>query len=129
MRKMKRSLGYAVEGVHHAFTYEQNVRLFLYGYIVVVAAGLYCDLLSWEWITLFIAGGIFFAIELCNTSLERLTDVIDENRKIAGGAQFHAGLKQAKDVAAGASLICLLMNALVIVIVFWPYVVLMIKGR
>ena len=122
MRKIKRSLGFAVEGVSHAFEHERNLRLFLCGYIVVLCLGAFERLLTWEWLAIIIAGGLFFCIELLNTSLERLTDVIDENRKIAGGAVFHAGLKQAKDVAAGASFVCLIMNVIVIVLVFWPYV-------
>ena len=121
MQKMKRSLGFAIEGMFHAFEYERNLRFFFCGYVVVLCLGAFVRLLTWEWLAIIIAGGVFFCVELLNTSLERLTDVIDENRKIAGGAVFHMGLKQAKDVAAGASLVCLVMNVIVIVLVFWPY--------
>lgn len=122
MRKMKYSLGFAIEGIVHAFRYERNLRFFLYGYIFVIILGIIVRLLTWEWLALIVAGSIFFSIELVNTALERLTDVIDQNRTIEGTRGFHAGLKAAKDVAASASLVCLVANAFVIVMVFWPYV-------
>lgn len=128
MRKMKRSLGFAIAGLIHAFERERNLRLFLYGYIVVIACSVYVRLLTWEWLAIITTGFLFFAIELLNTSLERLTDVIDENRNIEGGRAYHAGLKAAKDVSAGASLVALLMNIIVICMVFWPYAFMSVKA-
>lgn len=101
--------------------------MFLYGYIVVLGFSVYFRLLTWEWLTIIIGGFVFVAVELLNTSLERLTDVIDENRNIEGGRTYHAGLKAAKDVAAAASLSALIMNVLVISIVFFPYILIAIK--
>ena len=128
MKKMKRSLGFAVEGVTHAFTHERNVRLYFAGYVVVILLAIFVRLLTWEWLAIILSGGMFFAVELLNTALERLTDVIDENRKITGGSSFHMGLKHTKDVAAGASLVCLTMNIIVIGLVFWPYCLMLIKN-
>jgi undecaprenol kinase len=129
MRRMKRSLGFALAGLAHAFERERNLRMFLWGYIVVIGLGFYLQLLTWEWLALIITGFAFFAVELLNTAIERLTDVIDQNRKIEGGPVYHAGLKAAKDVGAGASLAALVMNVLVICIVFWPYVAIMVKAK
>lgn len=128
MRKMKRSLGYAITGLNHAFTHERNLRSFLWGYILILAAGAYLHLLTWEWLAIVLCGGIFLAVELLNTALERLTDVIDQNRKIEGGATYHAGLKATKDVAAAASLVSLIMTIVVVCIVFVPYISLEIKA-
>jgi|CXWL01.1.fsa_nt_gi diacylglycerol kinase len=128
MRKMKRSLGYAITGLNHAFKHERNLRSFLWGYIVVLACGASLHLLTWEWLAIVFCGGIFLAVELLNTALERLTDVIDQNRKIEGGTTYHAGLKAAKDVAAAASLISLVMTIIVVCIVFVPYVSLEVKA-
>ena len=122
MRRMKRSLGFAIEGIIHAFKRERNLRTFLYGYIVVLGCGAYLRLLTWEWLAIVLCGGIFLSTELLNTALERLTDVIDQNRKIEGGTAYHAGLKAAKDVAAAASLVSLIMTVVVICIVFVPYI-------
>lgn len=117
---MKRSLGFAVAGVTHAFERERNLRMFLYGLIVVIALGIWLRLLAWEWLALLIAGSAFVIAELLNTAIERFVDVVDHTRRSEGGG-FHANLKAAKDVAAGASLVALMLNIAVICIVFWPY--------
>lgn len=121
MRRMKRSLGFAIAGLVHAFEREKNLQLFFYGYIVVLACGVYVHLLEWEWLAIVIAGGLFLATELLNTAIERFVDVIDHNRKLDGEHGFHANLKAAKDVAAAASLISLTVNVIVICVVFYPY--------
>jgi len=121
MRRMKRSLGYAVVGMTHAFEREKNLRMFLYGLIVVIALGFVVRLLAWEWLTIIIAGGIFVIAELLNTAIERFVDVVDHQRRSEGSSGFHANLKAAKDVAAAASLAALIVNIVVICIVFWPY--------
>lgn len=128
MRRMKRSLGFALTGLAHAFEHERNLRLFLWGYIIVLGLGGWLHLLTWEWLALVMSGFVFFAVELLNTALERLTDVIDQNRKIEGGPVYHAGLKAAKDVGAAASLSALIMNVTVIVIVFYPYATMTVKA-
>ncbi len=122
MRRMKRSLGFALSGLRHAFEREKNLRMFLWVYIVVVGLGVYLHLLLWEWIAVVMAGGMFVAVELLNTAVERFVDVIDHNRKIEGSTGYHHNLKAAKDVAAASSLIMLLVNIIVICIVFYPYV-------
>jgi len=120
-RSMKRSFGFALTGLAHAFRRERNIRLFLYVYIVVIAIGVYLRLLTWEWLTIILAGGLFLCTELLNTAIERFVDVVDHNRKMDGGSGYHANLKAAKDVAASASLVALSVNILAIIIVFWPY--------
>ena len=127
MRRMKRSLGYAVAGMTHAFEREKNLRMFLYGLIVVVALGFYVRLIGWEWLTLILAGGAFVIAELLNTAIERFVDVVDHQRRSDSGG-FHANLKAAKDVAAAASLAALIVNIAVICIVFWPYALMGVKA-
>lgn len=118
---MKRSLGFALTGLRHAFEREKNLRAFLWVYILVIALGVYLHLLLWEWIAVVMAGGLFVATELLNTAVERFVDVIDHNRKIEGSQGYHHNLKAAKDVAAAASLMALLVNIIVICIVLYPY--------
>ncbi|UPA22297.1 diacylglycerol kinase [Candidatus Peribacteria bacterium] len=128
MRRMKRSLGFALVGLRHAFEREKNLRMFLWVYIVVIGLGVYLHLLLWEWLAVVMAGGMFMATELLNTAIERFVDVIDHNRKIEGNEGYHHNLKAAKDVAAAASLIALLTNIIVIGIVFYPYVDMTIRA-
>lgn len=121
MRRIKRSFGYAVSGLKHAFKVERNLRLFLPTFLLVLVLGGITRLLVWEWLALIISGGAFLATELLNTAIERLADVLDHERKLQGRG-FHAGMKACKDVAAGASLVMFFALIIVIVMVFWPYI-------
>ncbi len=122
MKRIRRSFGYALEGFTHAVKIERSLQMFIPIYILVLALGGLADLLMWEWLTLVLAGGFFLSVELLNTALERLADVLDEERKLAGRRGFHAKMKATKDVAAAASLISLIVVIAAVCIVFAPYV-------
>jgi len=101
---------------------ERNLQLFVPVYVLILIAGGLMRLLPWEWLALIIAGFGFISTELLNTAVERLTDVLDDQRKTAGRTHYHATFKAAKDVGAAASLISLIAVITVIVVVFLPYV-------
>lgn len=122
MKRIRRSFGYAFEGLTHAIAIERNLQLFIPVYILVLVLGGLVGLLTWEWLALILAGGMFLSIELLNTSLERLADVLDEERKLAGRRSFHAKMKATKDVAAAASLMSLVAVIATVCLVFAPYV-------
>jgi len=125
---MKRSFGFALAGLRHAWKREQNLRTFVWCYIPVLAAGLYFRLLEWEWIAVLVTGFGFMIVELLNTAIERLCDALDHNRKLDGTAGFHPLLKAAKDVAAGASLVTLVLVIATLAIVFHPYGRILLAG-
>lgn len=118
---LRRSFGFAFAGLKHAWKKERNLRLFAKCYVLVIIAGFAARLLTWEWIAVLAAGFGFMTVELLNTSIERLTDALDANRKLDGTTGFHPLLKATKDVAAGASLICLILVIVVLALVFYPY--------
>lgn len=118
---LRRSFGFAFTGLRHAWKKERNLRLFAKCYVLVLIAGFYFRLLIWEWIAVLGAGLGFMIVELLNTAMERLTDALDANRKLDGTTGFHPLLKATKDVAAGASLICLTLVIAILALVFYPY--------
>ena len=118
---LRRSFGFAFTGIKHAWKKERNLRLFAKCYVLVIGAGLFLRLLTWEWIAVLGAGFGFITVELLNTAIERLTDALDANRKLDGTTGFHPLLKATKDVAAGASLVCLILVMAILSLVFWPY--------
>ncbi len=122
MKRIRRSFGFASEGFMHAMKIERSLQLFIPVYILVLILGGLVHLLTWEWLALILAGGLFLATELLNTALERLADVLDEERKLAGRKAFHAKMKATKDVAAAASLVSLVAVIAVVLVVFQPYV-------
>ncbi len=124
----RRSFGFAFTGLRHAWKKERNLRLFAKCYVLVLIAGFFVRLLTWEWIAVLTAGMGFIIVELLNTAMERLTDALDANRKLDGTTGFHPLLKATKDVAAGASLVCLILVIGILALVFWPYVRILIAA-
>jgi undecaprenol kinase len=127
MKRIQKSFGHALDGLVHAIKTERNLQLFIPVYIVLLLLALPVIRVLWEWIALLMAGGVFLSIELINTSFERLLDVLDDQKKILGSNHYHSTVKAAKDVGAAASLVALLMLIAVVVIVFWPYVKLLVS--
>lgn len=80
--------------------------------VLVVIAGVLTNISQVEWlvIVIFIVG--VFALELMNTAIERVVDLVTE--------EFHPLAKQAKDLAAGAVLVFALGSVVAAVLIFIP---------
>jgi diacylglycerol kinase len=122
MKPIWTSFRHSLNGLLHAYAHERNLQIFTVVYVPVLLLGGILRLQTVEWLALLLAGGLFQSIELINTAIERLTDVLDHERKLLGREGYHAGMKWTKDVAAAAALMSLLTVIAVIVMVFWPYV-------
>lgn len=122
MRRIRKSFGFAVEGLMHGIQMEPNIRLFLPVYFLVLILGWMVQLIAWEWLALIVTGCLFLSIELLNTAIERLTDVLDDQKKVVGRNHYFKMLKAAKDTGAAASLVSLIGMICVTCIVFGPYV-------
>lgn len=118
-----RSMLYAVEGLWHAVTTERNLKYFFFGVVASIALAAAFRLDPTDWIVILVTGGTFLAIELINTSLERLSGAFYRHMEDSKDHQKHrAAMKATKDVAAGAALVMALAWVAVITIVLWPYV-------
>lgn len=106
-------MGFALSGVCHAAREERNIKQFLIGLTVYVLVGAYVGFWPAEWIVVVIMATGFFIVELLNTSIERLGDAIDDAEKTRHGGHYHVGIKQAKDVAAAASLMALILVVII----------------
>lgn len=122
MQRIRKSFGFAVEGLVHAVQVEPNLQLFLPVYGLVLLLGGMVQLIAWEWLAIIITGCMFVSVELLNTAIERLTDVLDDQKKVVGRNHYFKMLKAAKDTGAAASLISLIAMIAVTCIVFGPYV-------
>lgn len=81
---------------------------------LVVTAGLACGVDRFEWLALVFALVSVWAAEALNTAFELLCDV--------ASPQFHPLVARAKDVAAGAVLICAVGAIVTAGLVFAPFV-------
>lgn len=108
--KFVRSFGYAWKGIKTAFRSQRNLRL--QGLIAVVVCGLgfYFRISATEWCFVMLAIGLVLALELINTCLEALTDLVSPEKRLLAG--------NVKDIAAGAALVAALASASVGIIIF-----------
>lgn len=114
MRRMARSMGFALSGLVHAVRAERNIQQFLAGLLLYVCIGVYLGFWISEWIIVGFTSACFLIVELLNTAIERFADVVDDGEKTRRGGHFHIGIKQAKDVAAAASLVALVIVVLIL---------------
>jgi len=117
LKRLIKSFGYAFNGLRLMIIQEQNAKLHLLAVLLVVVAGLYFQLLAFEWIVVIIVSGSVLAAEAFNTSIEALSNAISP--------EFDKKIKHVKDFAAGAVLIVSLTSVIVGLVIFVPKIIAM----
>lgn len=107
-----RSFGYAFEGIFAGIKKERNMKIHCTAMMLVMIAGIVVRLSAIKWCICFILFGLILALELVNTALEAVVDLVTEEKKPLA--------KLAKDTAAGAVLIAAIMAAITGGIIFLP---------
>ena len=108
------SFRYALKGVAFMLASQHNARVHLAVTILVVAAGVLIGIGPEDWRWLIAAIALVWFAEAMNTAFEYLCDVVSPD--------FHPAVERAKDIAAGAVLICSGGAAVIGLLTFWPYV-------
>ena len=106
------SFRYAFHGLGDLIRQEHHARLHCVGAALVIVAGFLLKLNAMEWVAVVFAIGFVFAAETVNTALERLADVVQPERDDR--------IRDVKDLAAAAVLVCALTAAAIGLIVFLP---------
>lgn len=108
-----KSFGYAFRGVGMLFRYETHAQVHLLALIVVCTAGIVTGLQTWEWVAIVLIVALVLAAEAINTALEALADGLHPGH--------HPMVGKAKDIAAGAVLLCAFAALIVALLIFTPY--------
>ena len=109
MRWIK-SFEYALNGLRKAWTDQLNLRIHCGVLALAVALGFYFKISLWEWCTIILAGTLVISLELINSTIETLTDLITpEQNPLAG---------KAKDVSAAAVLVAAVASIIIGIIIF-----------
>ena len=111
--KMIKSFGFAFKGLVSAFREQINLRIHLLALTVVVALGFYCDISAWEWCVLILSVSLVFSLELINTAIENLTDLVTREQNLLAG--------KVKDISAAAVLVASITSIIVGIIIFGKY--------
>ena len=110
-----KSFGYAFQGIWECIRDERNIRIHLTMTTLVIIGGIILHISLHEWIVCLILFGLVISLELVNTAVESVVDLVtDEKRPLA---------KKAKDTAAGAVLVSAIFAAIIGLIIFVPKLV------
>ncbi|TKC19951.1 diacylglycerol kinase family protein [Robertmurraya kyonggiensis] len=107
-----RSFQYAIQGITHTLMKERNMQIHVSISVIVVFVSFILKLSAIEWLFILFAIGGVFALELVNTAIERIVDLVTK--------EYHPLAKQAKDIAAGAAFIYSILSVIVGIIIFLP---------
>ncbi len=109
-----KSVAHAVQGLAFMLRTQHNAWLHLAATIVVAALGLVFRIQPDDWRWLIVAIIMVWVAEAFNTAVEYVCDVVSPD--------YSEAVRRAKDIAAGAVLVCAAGAVVIGVITFWPYV-------
>jgi undecaprenol kinase len=115
MKRFVKGFAYAAKGIRAALEGQLNLKIHFGLAAAVIIAGLYVGLSSLEWCLILLAIGLVISLEMINTGIEKIVDLVTE--------EVHPLAAQAKDIAAGSVLVASIISAIVGWIVFKPYAI------
>ena len=114
-----KSFGYAFEGIFAGIRGERNMKIHCFAAVCVIMAGVLFHISVTEWCICLVLFGLILSLELVNTAIEAVVDLVTEDKKPLA--------KLAKDTAAGAVLIAAVMAAMAGLLIFVPKLVSLLK--
>lgn len=117
--KVLKSFVYAGQGVV-SMASERNMQVHMFAACVVIFMGSILHLSMNEWfITLILIAGVF-ALEMVNTAIEELSNIVRDELKLG-----YKATQRARDVAAGAVFVFSVVAALIGLRIFLPKILLL----
>lgn len=113
-KKLINSFKFAFKGIGSSIKSERNMKIHFTMMILVVLAGIILNLSMWEWITCFILFGLVISLEMVNTAIEIVVDLVSPT--------FNDRAGRAKDIAAGAVLVNAIVAFIIGLLIFLPKV-------
>jgi diacylglycerol kinase len=114
MSALIKSFGYAWKGIAVAIREQRNLRIHLSITLLVIVAGFYFHITTVEWCILLLCIGLVTGLEMINSSIENLVDLVTREHKPLAG--------KVKDIAAGAVLMVSVISVIIGLIIFLPYI-------
>lgn len=113
MKKLLKSFRYALRGIAYTFRHERNFQIECFVALVVFCLSLWFPLDTFERALLFLTVMLVLGMELVNTALERVMDILKP--------RVHPYAKVVKDVMAGAVLLLSSGAVFIGILIFLPY--------
>jgi len=113
IKELSRSFFHAVDGFLYVIKKERNFQIeIIFGIFIVVLIFIF-NVKNWEAIILILAVTGVLMMELANTVIERIVDMLKP--------KIHPYARLIKDIMAAAVLIASLIAIVISVIIFYPY--------
>jgi diacylglycerol kinase len=113
-----KSVSYALWGLGFMLKTQHNAWLHLAATVVVILTASFLQVRLEDWRWLIVAMVMVWVAEAFNTAVEYVCDVVSPG--------YSEAVKHAKDIAAGAVLVCAFAAAVIGFLTLWPYVELML---
>ncbi len=113
-KKFIKSFHYASQGIINLFKTEQNARFHIIVAVILGISAYFLKFTRLEAIILFFAIISVLSIEIINTAIERLIDVVHPEN--------HGTIEFVKDAMAGAVLIASIIAVVVGFLLFYPHI-------
>jgi undecaprenol kinase len=117
--KIIRSFGFAVEGIKRCFITEINFKIHIGFSITALLLGWVLKISIAEWVTIIFCIGLVLAMEMMNTAIEALCNIVHQ--------PFHPAIKKVKDIAAGAVLLIAVCSFIIGTVILLPKLIAFIK--
>ncbi len=109
----------SVNGLKYAYTNEQSMSLHGVGTIFAIAMSIFLKINFNEWTFILLASVFVLSIELLNTSVEAIVDLITD--------EYHDLAKIAKDCGSAATFVSTLSYVIICAYIFIPKLWVMIR--
>ncbi|KKR91356.1 MAG: diacylglycerol kinase [Parcubacteria group bacterium GW2011_GWC2_42_12] len=113
LHRLFKSFSYAFKGLIKTFREEQNLRVQLSASLIIVILGIYFRISRGEWGLLTLAIALVLIVEVTNSAVERITDVLRP--------RINSYVKEIKDIMAAAVLLSSIAAMVIGLFIFSPY--------
>lgn len=120
MERLIRSFGFAFNGFKSCTLKEANFKIHCFSSLLVIIAGFIFTISLTEWMLILICTGFVLCMEMMNTAIEQLCDVVHK--------EIHPAIRVIKDISAGAVLVSAIIAAICGAVIFIPKILLVIKS-
>ena len=111
-RTILTGFGDAFRGIWITFREERHMQFHFIFAILVILCAAFFDVSAWEWCAILGCIALVFLTEIINTALENLCDVVHQEE--------NPMIRNVKDMAAGAVLVCAIVSIFIGLIIFLP---------
>lgn len=119
-RKLFKSFGYALEGLHYSFKYNQNIKIHILAAFLAIILGLILGLTRYELFGVGVLIVMVISAEMINTCIEEVINLLINEHRLEA--------KIAKDVSAGMVLLVAIFAAIVGIFIFAPHILILFRG-